>query len=133
MTGSSYRVPCEPVAPGAKVPGEAMCIIEAMPVKSLITAPGRAKEYGQRRLFQGAWSGAGAIAEVALSTDFGASWQGARRVQRKIASAGGPSTPSSRPATKSGPGLRMKAAQLSPCSFGMNPKTISTTRVTASR
>ncbi|MGB5578557.1 MAG: sulfite oxidase, partial [Woeseiaceae bacterium] len=39
MTGSSYRVPCKPVAPGTTVPDEDMCIIESMPVKSLITFP----------------------------------------------------------------------------------------------
>lgn len=39
MTGKSYRMPCEPVAPGTKVADGDMCIIEAMPVKSLITSP----------------------------------------------------------------------------------------------
>lgn len=81
MTGSSYRVPCEPVAPGTKVPDEAMCIIEAMPVKSLITAPrsGLSLKAGEALTIEGhAWSGAGTITEVALSTDFGASWQIAR-------------------------------------------------------
>jgi len=39
MMGSAYRVPCEPVAPGEKVKDEDMCIIESMPVKSLITYP----------------------------------------------------------------------------------------------
>jgi len=81
MTGSSYRVPCEPVAPGTKVPDEAMCIIEAMPVKSLITAPrsGLSLKAGEALIIEGhAWSGAGTIAEVALSADFGASWQTAR-------------------------------------------------------
>jgi DMSO/TMAO reductase YedYZ molybdopterin-dependent catalytic subunit len=39
MDGQSYRVPCRPVAPGSKVADEDMCIIEAMPVKSLITFP----------------------------------------------------------------------------------------------
>ena len=48
-------MPCEPVAPGTKVPSEAMCIIEAMPVKSLITAPRSNKELrlGRHSLFQG--------------------------------------------------------------------------------
>ena len=81
MTGSSYRVPCDPVAPGTKVPDEAMCIIEAMPVKSLITAPrsGLSVKAGEALTIAGhAWSGAGAIAGVALSTDFGVSWQSAR-------------------------------------------------------
>ena len=39
MGGSSYRVPMTPVAPGSEVPDEQMKIIEAMPVKSLITFP----------------------------------------------------------------------------------------------
>ncbi|WP_446051628.1 molybdopterin-dependent oxidoreductase, partial [Zobellia laminariae] len=39
MTGTAYRVPCKPVAPGTKVADEDMCIIESMPVKSLITYP----------------------------------------------------------------------------------------------
>ena len=39
MGGKSYRVPCEPVAPGTDVADEDMCIIESMPVKSLITHP----------------------------------------------------------------------------------------------
>ena len=39
MTGQSYRVPCKPVAPGSSVADEDMCIIESMPVKSLITFP----------------------------------------------------------------------------------------------
>jgi len=81
MTGSSYRVPCEPVAPGTKVPDEAMCIIEAMPVKSLITAPrsGLSLKAGEALSVSGhAWSGAGTITEVALSADFGTSWKTAR-------------------------------------------------------
>ena len=39
MTGNAYRVPCEPVARGSQVADDAMCIIESMPVKSLITTP----------------------------------------------------------------------------------------------
>ena len=39
MLGQSYRVPCEPVAPGEDVPDEQMCIIHSMPVKSLVTSP----------------------------------------------------------------------------------------------
>ncbi|TDJ33699.1 MAG: twin-arginine translocation signal domain-containing protein, partial [Gammaproteobacteria bacterium] len=39
MLGQSYRVPCKPVAPGTSVADEDMCIIESMPVKSLITYP----------------------------------------------------------------------------------------------
>ena len=39
MLGTSYRVPCKPVAPGSAVPDDQMCIIESIPVKSLITYP----------------------------------------------------------------------------------------------
>ena len=39
LGGYSYRVPCEPVAPGSQVPEQDMCIIESMPVKSLVTFP----------------------------------------------------------------------------------------------
>ena len=39
MTGTSYRVPRRPVAPGERVDETAFVIIEAMPVKSLITHP----------------------------------------------------------------------------------------------
>ena len=39
MKGTAYRVPCKPVAPGEKVKDEDMCIIESMPVKSIISYP----------------------------------------------------------------------------------------------
>ena len=39
MNGKAYRVPCNPVQPGATVKDKDMCIIESMPVKSLITYP----------------------------------------------------------------------------------------------
>ena len=39
MTGTAYRVPCEAVAPGSSIADEDMCIIESMPVKSLVTFP----------------------------------------------------------------------------------------------
>ncbi len=78
MTGSSYRVPCHPVAPGAKVPDENMCIIEEMPVKSLITYPmtGATIKLSQRLPIQGhAWTSADQIKRVEYSIDFGSSWK----------------------------------------------------------
>lgn len=78
MGGQSYRVPCETVAPGAKVADEAMCIIEEMPVKSLLTFPktGAMLQLGQRLPIRGhAWSGYAAIQKVDYSIDFGATWQ----------------------------------------------------------
>ena len=77
MSGQSYRVPCKPVAPGTKVADEDMCIIEEMPVKSLITFPrtGATLRLDQQLPIRGhAWVGKGQIAEVAYSIDFGATW-----------------------------------------------------------
>lgn len=77
MGGSSYRVPCETVAPGAKVADENMCIIEAMPVKSLITYPktGAVLKNGKSLAINGqAWAGELEVKEVAYSINFGATW-----------------------------------------------------------
>lgn len=78
MTGQSYRVPCKPVAPGTKVPNEEMCIIEAMPVKSLITFPktGAIIKQSQKLPIRGhAWVGDAKIEKVHYSIDFGTTWK----------------------------------------------------------
>ncbi|MGR9109043.1 MAG: molybdopterin-dependent oxidoreductase, partial [Gammaproteobacteria bacterium] len=78
MGGYSYRIPCRPVAPGAKVAEKDMCIIESMPVKSIITHPktGALLKVGQPLPIRGhAWSGDLAVAAVDTSIDFGATWQ----------------------------------------------------------
>lgn len=78
MMGNAYRVPCEPVARGSQVPDDAMCIIESMPVKSLITTPqsGTLATRGETIRVGGfAWAGDLAVASVSLSIDFGATWQ----------------------------------------------------------
>ncbi|MDG1571560.1 sulfite oxidase [Robiginitalea sp. M366] len=78
MTGSSYRVPCEPVEPGAKVADEDMCIIESMPVKSLITYPksGATLSPGNSLSFRGhAWAGELEVSKVEYSIDFGSTWK----------------------------------------------------------
>lgn len=78
MGGYSYRVPCEPVAPGAKSAENEMCIIESMPVKSIITFPktGAVLKPGQPLPIRGhSWSGGLAVAVVHTSVDFGATWQ----------------------------------------------------------
>jgi DMSO/TMAO reductase YedYZ molybdopterin-dependent catalytic subunit len=78
MTGTSYRVPCQPVAPGSEVPEDQMCIIESMPVKSLITFPKSGIEHvsGAKLSVRGhAWAGDLKVTEVHVSIDFGASWQ----------------------------------------------------------
>lgn len=78
MLGQSYRVPCEPVAPGTEVPDEAMCIIGSMPVKSIVTYPksGVTHAAGEPLTVRGhAWAGDRSVQRVYTSIDFGATWQ----------------------------------------------------------
>ena len=77
MGGSSYRVPCSPVAPGENVDDADMCIIESMPVKSLITYPksGATFPKSNRLSIRGhAWAGDLNVTKVEYSIDFGSSW-----------------------------------------------------------
>ncbi|KAF0117613.1 MAG: sulfite oxidase-like oxidoreductase [Rhodospirillaceae bacterium] len=78
MTKHSYRLPGGSVEPGEAVADEAFTnIIQAMPVKSLITRPksrievaaGKPLEIGGH-----AWAGDNTIAAVDVSIDFGATW-----------------------------------------------------------
>ena len=77
MTGTSYRVPEYKVAPGQKVPVEDFKIIEAMPVKSLITYPKTMADISENEFeVRGqAWAGDTTISSVDISYDFGATWQ----------------------------------------------------------
>ncbi len=77
MGGQSYRVPCETVAPGTIVADEDMCIIESMPVKSLITYPKSGALLSRNTLdIRGhAWAGEMKVKAVDYSIDFGATWQ----------------------------------------------------------
>jgi DMSO/TMAO reductase YedYZ molybdopterin-dependent catalytic subunit len=81
MTGKSYRVPCKSVAPGSDVADEGMCIIESMPVKSLITFPQSGIEHALDKTLQirgHAWAGDRRVQKLYTSIDFGASWQTAK-------------------------------------------------------
>jgi len=76
MTGTSYRVPAYPVAPGQEVPEEDFVIIERMPVKSLITFPANGTDIGMETDVRGhAWSGDRSISKLDISIDFGTTWQ----------------------------------------------------------
>jgi len=78
MTGQSYRVPKNPVAPGTKVPNEDMEVIHSMPVKSLITFPksGVRHNIGEKFNFNGkAWAGDLTVDTMEVSIDFGATWK----------------------------------------------------------
>ncbi|WP_344786680.1 sulfite oxidase [Postechiella marina] len=77
MKAPSYTVPCNTVSPGDKVKEENMCIIESMPVKSLITYPktGAMINEGESLNIKGhAWAGELAVKSMAYSIDFGATW-----------------------------------------------------------
>ncbi len=78
MTGTAYRVPCNPVPPGEKVKDEDMCIIESMPVKSLITYPktGATIQQGKKLNIRGhAWAGELEVSKMEYSIDFGSTWK----------------------------------------------------------
>jgi len=77
MGGQSYRVPCNPVAPGANLADEDMCIIESMPVKSIITTPksGALTSRDSLSVAGHAWAGDLAVDKVELSIDFGQTWK----------------------------------------------------------
>ena len=80
MASPSYRVPCEPVAPGAEVSDDNMCIIHAMPVKSLITQPRSGTQHLKEEplhLHGHAWSGHSVVQDLRLSIDFGQTWHSA--------------------------------------------------------
>ena len=77
MGGQSYRVPCNPVAPGTDVDDEDMCIIESMPVKSLITFPRSGINHSIKKHMKvrgHAWAGDASVKDVYLSIDFGMTW-----------------------------------------------------------
>ena len=81
MEAPSYRVPCEKVEPGTKVADEDMCIIESMPVKSLVTYPrsGVLHKLTDKLSVRGhAWAGDLAVKAMDVSIDFGQTWQPAR-------------------------------------------------------
>ena len=78
MGGKSYRVPRQPIAPGTTVADDDMKIIEAMPVKSLITYPEtglRHRKENELQVRGHAWAGDRLVKRVQLSIDFGQRWQ----------------------------------------------------------
>ncbi len=82
MGGFSYRVPKKPIVPGSKGDEKDMAILEAMPVRSVITFPadGTRLAAGTKKLdLRGhAWSGDSDIKTVDVSTDNGATWKSAK-------------------------------------------------------
>ena len=77
MRGKGYRLPCFPVAAGTKVANDDMCILERMPVKSLITFPQTGIKHPQHKQLNirgHAWTGGLRVKEMHLSIDFGQTW-----------------------------------------------------------
>lgn len=77
MTGTAYKVPCNPVEPGENVKEQDMCIIESMPVKSLITYPKTGaiiNKDNQLHIRGHAWAGELEVVKMEYSIDFGSTW-----------------------------------------------------------
>jgi sulfite oxidase len=77
---TAYRMPTEPVAPGATVPPEKMRPLTTFPVKSIIAQPlhGSRRPRGDQLITGVAFSGEKAIAKVEVSLDGGVSWHVAK-------------------------------------------------------
>ena len=76
---TAYRLPIEPVAPGAAVPPEKTRPLTTFPVKSIIAQPieGSRRRPGKQEIVGVAFSGERAIARVEVSLGDGATWSAA--------------------------------------------------------
>jgi DMSO/TMAO reductase YedYZ molybdopterin-dependent catalytic subunit len=76
---TAYRMPMEPVAPGASVPPEKTRPLTTFPVKSIIAQPldGSRRPVGEQVIVGVALSGEKAIGKVEVSLDGGATWHAA--------------------------------------------------------
>jgi DMSO/TMAO reductase YedYZ molybdopterin-dependent catalytic subunit len=79
MLGTSYRVPARPLMPGSTADAGGFRILQAMPVRGIITSPANGTRFpaGTRevRLRGAAWAGELEVLRVDVSLDFGATWQ----------------------------------------------------------
>lgn len=79
MNGRDYRMPCKGSTAGRA--SDNYCIIEDMPVKSIITFPKSGIQHEQSAPLQvrgRAWTSAHRVQKVDLSMDFGKTWMGTR-------------------------------------------------------
>jgi DMSO/TMAO reductase YedYZ molybdopterin-dependent catalytic subunit len=74
---TAYRMPVEPVAPGAAVPPAKMTPLTVVPVKSVISRPrdGGRLQPGPREVVGVCFSGVAPMARVEVSLDGGKKWQ----------------------------------------------------------
>jgi DMSO/TMAO reductase YedYZ molybdopterin-dependent catalytic subunit len=79
MGATSYRVAIKPMVPGDKPVDGNFRDLESMPVRSIITSPGNGTKLGkdtrELKLRGAAWAGDNTVKSVAVSIDFGATWQ----------------------------------------------------------
>jgi DMSO/TMAO reductase YedYZ molybdopterin-dependent catalytic subunit len=75
-----YRMPNQPIAPGADVNPDDTHAITALSVKSVIAGPveGAIVKFGTVQVHGAAWAGEDSIVKVEISADGGATWQAAR-------------------------------------------------------
>jgi DMSO/TMAO reductase YedYZ molybdopterin-dependent catalytic subunit len=78
MTGISYRVPVNPVAPGASLDRAGTRILESMPVRSIVSSPADGSRLpagaGEIEIRGAAWAGDDAVLRVDVTLDGGATW-----------------------------------------------------------
>lgn len=79
MGATSYRVAINPMVPGDKPVDGNFRDLESMPVRSIITSPANGTKLGkdtrELKLRGAAWAGDNTVKSVAVSIDFGATWQ----------------------------------------------------------
>lgn len=79
MGATSYRVAIKPMVPGDKPDESNFRDLESMPVRSIITSPANGAKLGkdtrELKLRGAAWAGDNTVKSVAVSIDFGATWQ----------------------------------------------------------
>ena len=80
MGGFSYRTPKKPIVPGSKGDDKDMAILEAMPVRSVITFPADGSKIAGRKIdLRGhAWAGDNEVKSVDISIDHGTTWKPAK-------------------------------------------------------
>lgn len=78
MTGISYRVPVNPIAPGATLERAETRILESMPVRSIVSSPSDESRLpaGTREITVrgAAWAGDDGVARVDVTVDGGVTW-----------------------------------------------------------
>jgi DMSO/TMAO reductase YedYZ molybdopterin-dependent catalytic subunit len=80
MGGFSYRLAKTPIVPGSKGDEKDTVILEAMPVRAVISFPADGARLASRKLdLRGhAWAGESEVKTVDISTDYGVTWKPAK-------------------------------------------------------